>query len=408
MAQAVRIAKETVVRVEGQTSRWTLSCVETIHGIDFVRLTKRDGNFCSFLGAYEGRSRSKEWVTSSEFLDKLRQLRTEASMRECLGGTTVLFDDPAASGRAKRRARNADKEHREDEAPCFVVIHLPAFNTAEGHAVDAIDLKVKADVDLRSCVSVELSETALLYVREAMRAAHHEDEERKRAVASGEQVRWRWDRRAWMAWRGKRPDTQWRQFLVKDEDNEILKGEAKARALLWAAGEEPPMPIAEVPADGAVDGTNGSDAAHASFAATTAADAEPWQVPVPAATAAYMCTRSCRPPWTDASPAAAAAAPAGPGYWVSCSVVAIECMWQLRVGTKEKGHLATASIIGWIHHDDHHHRHHRILIIIVIIITIIITTIINIGILIVIVITIIITPWKQKCAIRSPSWDALC
>lgn len=230
---AVKIERRIVVSGGGCNPAWPwiAHSVELIDGTEFIQLVKKDSGLARFVSgtAYGARSMS--------FLETLRSQRTAASIELAKPGGNALFDEGPCTKRARKSLKqNAAALHKKGELPAWVCLEQPGFEGVDGNQVPATTLKVKTALDLQTPLSVELAPEQLGYIREAMRASDKGGRQRARPEKNG--LRWRAERRAWLAsrWDPEAGKMVSRSFQPDDpKDNDDNKELARQRALAWVA-----------------------------------------------------------------------------------------------------------------------------------------------------------------------------
>lgn len=222
---------------------WVVNDTNTVNGIEFVQLSKRDSGFSRFVSGTPTGARAMTW------LDTLRAQRTRASLAAATTGESLFGDAPPTKAAKKKQRQNASAVRSKGELPATVVLKMPGFTGVDGNEVGAMDLQVLSDLDLHACASVELKPENLVYVREAMRHSAQEPG-RLRAPSDDTGVRWRADRRVWLA---KRTDPESGKSVTKSFKPEVADDEASKEAAgdlakAWAASG------AEADGEGGEDG----------------------------------------------------------------------------------------------------------------------------------------------------------
>lgn len=207
---------------------WLIRSVDLVDGVEFIVLGKKDPGFCRFVAD------PPQKVRAMDFLDTLRKLRTEASMR--IPEEHSLFEAiPTRAARRSLKRRCADM-HAQGKMPDIVVLNLPELHLDEKR-VPGIHMKVKASLDITSNVSVELQPQCLDYIWHAMQASAATGE-KKRVARCAQGVRWLRDRRVYMATRESvEGGKQYRSFRPRVADDEVEEHAALQRARQWVTGE---------------------------------------------------------------------------------------------------------------------------------------------------------------------------
>lgn len=206
---------------------WIMHAVENLEGFEFAKLSRRDTGFARFVSGVP------KWDRHMMWLDDLRAKRTEASILTTdVTSAASLFDPLANTAARKRRKLEAAEKLARGELPPFVTVMLPSFQGVGGVVVQALEAKVKTDLSVSAVVSIEITAINLEYVRQAMLASQEKEEPKGRAVVN-DAVRWRGDRKAWIATRevdGKRIS---KTFKPKDPEDDDDKARCKEAAKLW-------------------------------------------------------------------------------------------------------------------------------------------------------------------------------
>lgn len=233
MPASVSIKRVMCVSSSDSKASWNIDQVTMIDGEEFVKLVKNDRGFRKWICDTIHDKREYYQMT---FLQELGKLRTEATMKDCINAqSTGLFDDPAPTQKAAKRAKLAFRR-RGDEMPSMIELELPAFVAASGCAVPSTKMKVAADLKANANVVVELSTSALSYVKEAMRNSIAGAQNREHRTGDG--VHWRAERSSWRAARKDDGQRKYRQFKVKDPESSVSIEAARTIAKRWALGED--------------------------------------------------------------------------------------------------------------------------------------------------------------------------
>lgn len=264
-ARPVQIERRIVVTGGGckSTWPWVARNVELIDGTEYIQLEKKDSGFARFVsGAPDG-------ARSMNFLDKLRAQRTTASIQLATPGE-ALFEAPPTKAARKAMKQSAAALRNKGALPPSVTLEMDGFTGVDGKEVPPTSFKVKSALDLKSPLYVELAPAALSYIREAMRLS--DNPQGKQRAPSNTGVRWRPERRAWLAQR-RHPETDkilTRSFQpAKPMEDENNKEDARQLALKWAAGEDDGAPSTEGGGDDKIadDGESGQEAGEGGLSA---------------------------------------------------------------------------------------------------------------------------------------------
>ena len=153
---------------------WILSEIETVDGVQYVRLSKLETGFSRFVfGGYRQRDNS---LTDSGWLDILRGYRNKAQ-------TPPARDNPMFAGMKSRRTP------RRRPAARSVELELPPIADHDG-----VRCRALTSSNPRSSVSVELKANVLSYVRAAIieHGKSGSPIKRERPVVQGERRLCRW------------------------------------------------------------------------------------------------------------------------------------------------------------------------------------------------------------------------
>jgi hypothetical protein len=128
-------------------------------GVTMIGLTYKDRGFAKFVGADLSITNPMRLYT---WLDELKQLRNNITTQHIIAAQSES-DGFRVGGRLNRQKFIT-------KVPQTVTIELPSFNVGSDH-IDAISLKIKAEVCCATPVSVEFTTDSITYVRHAMNAS---------------------------------------------------------------------------------------------------------------------------------------------------------------------------------------------------------------------------------------------
>ena len=227
MAATIKIKRCITVECDDIRMPWVVESVELVDGIEFAKLSKRDYGFCKFVGGIGCRKIMHSWL----FLHELQKLRTAATLKICIDSLhgNALFDNapvgPAVKKRAKRDAT---------APPAWVDIDVPEVESS-GIVAGATTLKVRASCDVRDAPWVELCPAALHYIKVAMLASAVGDSPDVLHGIDG--VRWRKDRKCWLAVRPCDGNKLTKSFKPADRSPEAIQDTLNIAAR-WVGGED--------------------------------------------------------------------------------------------------------------------------------------------------------------------------
>ena len=145
-----------------------------------------------------------------------------------------MFDEVVVAAAAKKKTRREARSKAADgEIPQWVTLSLPAINSDTGTNVDAININVKSPIDVRDAIHVELEPHALHYIRVAMMQSHTDD--RPLVERRNDGVRWRNDRKCWLAQRTDGGKLVTQPFRP-DGNDDLSIHDAADKAKAWADG----------------------------------------------------------------------------------------------------------------------------------------------------------------------------
>ncbi len=177
------IAIQRSVSIKFSDSKpWVINEIQTLDGIDFVELNKRDNGFARFVTSGGGD------ITKMPFFDELRQLRTKACCDAIEPPQEQLFGDEGKEPDTKKFKRMANK------MPTFVELQLPGFTRQDGREVQPLATKVKSSLVWKDHLAVELTVESLLYIKHAMLKSLESERD-----DSCKHSYWRKDRKCWIA-----------------------------------------------------------------------------------------------------------------------------------------------------------------------------------------------------------------
>lgn len=202
-----------------------------------IKLQKSDRSFRKFVYGcrYDGGG-------TMAWLDKLKTLRTEASLKLLESSGPDLFEASSGSSNnkniMKKRKQRGNVELEMGNLPSVVELQLPSL-VSESEEVGAINMKVATCFELTTALQIEMVPEALEYIRHAILSDDTIEEQdrpaHKRQKSDG--AFWREDRKAYVA-RRMTDDGPVYQTFRPDGDDEIAKNSAKELAQRWANGED--------------------------------------------------------------------------------------------------------------------------------------------------------------------------
>ena len=205
------------------TTPWILKRMDVVDGVEFIPLVKADTAFSRFV---TGKRRG---LDDMGFLERLRELRTEATLKASQEGEGEGF--MAAGMKAKKRQKSdARQKEQNGELVPVVTLNLPEFTNMDGRTIDQLQLKVIATLDTGRVLKVEATREALAYIREAMLDSKTTQPPQHQGIRGS--VRWSKGRSCWVGLRKINGKTQHKGFKkTEEEDND---DEAFERAKNWA------------------------------------------------------------------------------------------------------------------------------------------------------------------------------
>lgn len=222
-------------------SHW-MAAVEPAGGKEFVVLRAGDANFCRvFLG------KPKMSMGAMQLLHTMQATRTKCTLDAVTSlsdRSTSLFDDICITPAAKKKARSDAKQCT---LPSFIAVELPGCED-----VLPLTLNVVPSLDAKKVLTIELLQENVDFIRKALLAADTIEVvigdfcfsagSRLVKVENGS-VRWRPERKAWMAWRNRvngGVQSPAKTFKVSDDTDPLAMQRTLEAAEHWVVfGEEP-------------------------------------------------------------------------------------------------------------------------------------------------------------------------
>ena len=209
---------------------WCVKDYETIAGVHFVPLCKKDTGFCRFVIGEKKEMRHCTW------LEELKLKTVRASLVDLTPEPGPWLFQTAQPKTPWQRRKELQKVIDADD-PAFVTVALPAVSF-KGQTAPAMSFKVKRCLDCKMTVSVELKAEVLTYIRIAMLGSFERDaRKRQRAEHEGIQHKFRWcnSRRGFIAQRQSAPSE--RKLKIFKPNEETSLNDAKDKANSWADGD---------------------------------------------------------------------------------------------------------------------------------------------------------------------------
>ena len=241
MAEACTIQRAFVVNGGGcKRDGWVVTDSELIDGTDFIKLSRLDTGFARFVCG------NPKGMRDMKFLEQLRWLRTEASMK--LGkfeseDSESLFDTSAdetkATKKQKKHQMQTSKAMQDrGELPLVCTVTLPEVQVDDGVVIASKIAKVKTCLDPKALVAIEFRSDILDHIR-ALLLHSEAPSSRKRVKISGSSgVRW-WPKSGYLACRKNDDDKLvYKTFRVADDADELTKAEVAQKAQRWVDGDE--------------------------------------------------------------------------------------------------------------------------------------------------------------------------
>jgi hypothetical protein len=143
---------------------WIISDIQTVDGVDFVRIQKTDNGLHRFV---TGGHKQNGGLKDTPFLDDLKKKRNIAMITASEEPT--IFGNNITPSNRKRRVLIAAQKNVDQ--PLILTLELPAVECDVGEAA-AISMKLRAPMsDMKAeGVEVELTSANLHYIRIALRA----------------------------------------------------------------------------------------------------------------------------------------------------------------------------------------------------------------------------------------------
>ena len=204
--------------------------IKTVENIKFVKLSKVDTGFARFVS-------NTTSLRNMDFLHTMVHKRTDATcgLTGCSQGPALFEDAPEMPRRVKLR-KKADAAAL-IEPDTIVTLAMPAIVDNDVEQAAASSIKVLANTDEKSCVWMELTDTALSYIRCALRASQVQEEEAPKREKFGKGINFRADRNVFIAARMKDGEITKKAFKFEKGGDDEEKKKALGRAKAWADGE---------------------------------------------------------------------------------------------------------------------------------------------------------------------------
>ena len=201
---------------------WLVSSTETVEGIEFIKLARRDSGFSRFIS---GKCRG---VNGMGWLDVLKGLRTKATIKACCDTDGGLFQSSSRAA-LKRNRQEAKAVEQAGNLPKIVAVEVPAV-TYDGNYSSCRVIKVLASLEAHACLQVECSQEVLTHVRLAMLESEASSQKRTRRP-KGQGIVRTLSSGVIKATRNKHN----KSFKVKDEAE---RDDTYERAVRWANGDD--------------------------------------------------------------------------------------------------------------------------------------------------------------------------
>jgi len=206
--------------------------VTVVDGAEFVEFSTRDHTLCRFLVGH-----SDKPLRRSSALEKLKQLRLQATASACCEAEPGLFADTPADesvSLSKRRRKDLREKQEKDEVPPIVTVNLPALDQATDG--DGYAMRMLSSLDTKKSVAFELTAQNVNYLKRLLTNDENIPPERITSNITG--VRWRKDRAAWLA--TKTLDDKVMSKSFKPVNNSVDElDRAQAKAAQWVASSDP-------------------------------------------------------------------------------------------------------------------------------------------------------------------------
>ena len=228
----------TIYSKHAQKKAWT-TVPELIEGREFITVLASDGGFSRFVSGKVKGCAHMSW------LNELKRLRTEASIKSGVADDDTSFQQGASSSELKANKKNAEIKQQMGALPKCVTVQLPDIEH-DGVIHKGIDMVCASCIEWRSPVKVELNPAVLEYVKIAMLSSDSKD---KRARSSeAKMVYWRPDRKRYIARRSSPEHVLYKSFKPQASDATSMD-ECRELAERWANGED----VSSASGDGSSD-----------------------------------------------------------------------------------------------------------------------------------------------------------
>ena len=230
----VTVSRCLSISLEGAKCQpWIVQDAVLVNGTEYIHLKSSCSGFCRFV---VGKLRFSG--AGSQSIPELQQQRTVATLEHVVKEDQgeSIFDDVLPTEKCRKRARKTALEKQ--QLPDYVTVHLPDIVDGD-NIIDGVAVKMLPSIDRRAAVHIEVTPQNLAYIRTAANAAESDSKRNEELRRSGDaNVRWRADRKVWLALRGTPiiKKGMSKCFKVSDVNDEIAVEEAKAAALRWAQG----------------------------------------------------------------------------------------------------------------------------------------------------------------------------
>ena len=227
-ASKIEVHRLTTVRggsLKKGSSPWNV-CLESVGGVEFVELSKRDYGFSRFV---TGTNRDLQKLP---LFNTLKYLRTAACQKVAFPADedNALFE---ATAQPKKKQRKGDIV--KDDMPPWVNVKLPGFCTDEGEEIPELSVKFVFTLDAAAAPKVEFTQRTLAFIRLALLASKEDDHDSS-PTQNAKGLYWKAFRGTCGAWVAVRKEDsgkqKCKQFKVSDSSMPA-KRTAKADAEAW-------------------------------------------------------------------------------------------------------------------------------------------------------------------------------
>lgn len=232
----VRIQQSTLVTGGGADKHpWVVKpdCITTVENKQFVKLSKTDTGFMRFV---LGSKRTD--YSSVGYLKTLGRIRSDATLKLCGSNQGAqLFDEEATLPRRAKSRKRAEAAASIDDSKVVTADMDDIIVDGELQAA-ACQIQMLPNIDPKACVWLELDAASLMYVRAALLASKTESEgEEKKKDSLPDGVRFRADRKVYLATRMRDGKRTSKTFKINDIDDDDEKAKALNDAKAWVDGE---------------------------------------------------------------------------------------------------------------------------------------------------------------------------